>query len=131
MNPALWLARTAQRDGTRPALFYGDQPVATYGQFCQQSAALARGLQAKGVGQGDRVAIFMQNSPQYLISLYAIWWVGAVAVPINAKLHPNEATWIVQNAQASGVILDDYAQQMFASTPLPCDWVNRMSSIAK
>jgi len=130
MNPALWLARTAQRDGTRPALFYGDQPVATYGQFCQQSAALARGLQAKGVGQGDRVAIFMQNSPQYLITLYAIWWAGAVAVPINAKLHPNEASWIVQNAQASGVILDDYAQQMFASTPLPCDWVLNADSTA-
>lgn len=130
MNPALWLARTAQRDPTRPALFHGDRPIATYGQFCQQSAALACGLQAHGVGQGDRVAIFMQNSPQYLISLYAIWWAGAVAVPINAKLHPKEAAWIIQNAQASGVILDDYAQQLFASTPVPCDWVLNAQSAA-
>jgi len=122
MNPALWLVRTAQRDPMRPALFFGDYPIATYGQFCQKSAALAHGLQAKGVCPGDRVAIFMKNSPQYLISLYAIWWAGAVAVPINAKLHPTEVTWIVHNAQAKGVILDDYAQQMFASTTLPCDW---------
>jgi long-chain acyl-CoA synthetase len=125
MNPALWLARTAQRDPTRPALFYGDQPVATYGQFCQQSAALAHALRAQGVSQGDRVAIFMQNSPQYLISIYAIWWAGAVAVPINAKLHPKEAAWILQNAQARGVILDETAHGYLADMDVPCDfcWV--------
>ncbi len=109
----------------RPALFNGDQLVATYGQFCQQSAALAHALRAQGVGQGDRVALFLQNSPQYLISLYAIWWAGAVAVPINAKLHPKEAAWILQNAQARGVILDETAHGYLADMDVPCEfcWV--------
>jgi len=31
---------------------------------------------------------------------HAIWWAGAVAVPINAKLHPKEAAWIIENAEA-------------------------------
>jgi hypothetical protein len=57
-------------------------------------------LRQRGVAPGDRVALFLPNHPDYLVWLYAIWWAGAVAVPINAKLHPREAAWIVGNADA-------------------------------
>ncbi|WP_437182342.1 AMP-binding protein [Pseudomonas vanderleydeniana] len=66
---------------------------------------------------GDRVALFMKNSGDYLELLYAIWWVGAVAVPINAKLHPTEAAWIATDAQASLVFSDD--GQCLAPDQLP------------
>ncbi len=42
----------------------------------------------------------MHNHPAYLEVLYGAWWAGLVVVPVNAKLHPREAQWIVDHAQA-------------------------------
>jgi long-chain acyl-CoA synthetase len=51
-------------------------------------------------GPGDRIGIFAKNVPDYLTCFYAIWRAGAAAVPINAKLHPKEAAWILSDAEA-------------------------------
>ncbi|MCD0505651.1 AMP-binding protein [Bordetella petrii] len=49
--------------------------------------------------------------------MYAAWWIGAVIVPINYKLHPKEAAWIVANAEAALVITD--AGDQFGAQLLP------------
>ncbi|MDU8929088.1 AMP-binding protein [Alisedimentitalea sp. MJ-SS2] len=100
MNIALWLERIAQVQGQRPALFSGTEMVADYFGFYRRAMQVAGWLQARGVAPGDRVAIFMKNVPDYLIVEYGIWLAGAVAVPINAKLHGREAAWIIENAEA-------------------------------
>jgi acyl-CoA synthetase (AMP-forming)/AMP-acid ligase II len=100
MNPAQWLVRTASLTPQAPALFKGEQSEADYAEFLDRVAALAGGLRAQyGVSKGDRVAVFMNNCTEYLETLYAIWFIGAVAVPINAKLHAKEAAWIIADAQ--------------------------------
>ena len=98
MNIALWLQRQAQEAPARPALFLGQQQVATYGEFHQRALALAGWLRRQDIEPGDRVAIFMANCPDYLIALYAIWYAGAAAVPINAKLHGAEARYILDHS---------------------------------
>ncbi|OIQ45188.1 MAG: AMP-dependent synthetase [Roseobacter sp. MedPE-SW] len=105
MNIAHWLYRQSQGDGSRPALYLGQELVADYRSFHQQAAALAGWLQAQGVGPGDRVALFMKNCPDYLITLYGIWYAGAAAVPINAKLHGREVQFILQDAGARMVFV--------------------------
>ncbi|SFK32113.1 long-chain acyl-CoA synthetase [Pseudovibrio ascidiaceicola] len=108
MNLAEWLARTARITPDAPALFHGTQLVATYGEFGARSAAIAGSLQRDyGVAKGDRVAIFMKNRTEYLEASYGIWWSGAAAIPINAKLHPKEAAWIIENAEATAVFISD------------------------
>ena len=107
MNPAEWLSRTATRDPALPALLVGEKLVATYGDFARAAAGIGAALTGRGIGRGDRVAIFMSNRVEYLEALYGIWFAGAVAVPINAKLHPKEAEWIIGNAAASLVLSDD------------------------
>lgn len=52
------------------------------------------------------MAIFAKNAPDYIEVLHACWWIGAIAVPVNCKLHPREAEWIVENAEASLVFTD-------------------------
>ena len=59
-----------------------------------------------GIAAGDRVALFMHNATAYLECFYGIWWIGAVAVPINAKLHGREAAWICADAGAKLAIVD-------------------------
>lgn len=101
MNIALWLERTARSMADQPALFVGRDCVATYGEFSQQAMAVAGWLAEQGIGAGDRVGLFMKNVPEYLIAQYGAWALGAVVVPMNAKLHAREAAWILENAQAS------------------------------
>ena len=107
MNPAEWLQRTARITPQRPALLYGERVVADYRGFAARVAALAARLAGQGVTQGDRVAVFAKNCPEYLVALYGIWHLGAVAVPVNAKLHPREAAWIIGDAGARFCFVSD------------------------
>jgi long-chain acyl-CoA synthetase len=127
MNMALWLARSARAAGTQPALFLGQDLVCDYAAFAHRAGAFATGLREHGVGPGDRVGIYMANCPDYLIALFGTWYAGAVAVPVNAKLHGKEAAWILDHAGASICFssrgLDEalqdggYTGQVEASTP--------------
>ena len=55
----------------------------SYAQFRDSALALAGWLQAQGVRRGDRVALYMQNCPQFLTAFYAVNRADAVAVPVN------------------------------------------------
>ena len=100
MNIAQWLERSARQNGQAPALFLGATQVADYAEFRTRAARLGAALTGRNIAPGSRVAIFMKNCPDYLIVLYGIWYAGAVAVPINAKLHGKEAAWIIDNSGA-------------------------------
>jgi long-chain acyl-CoA synthetase len=100
MNIAHWLDRSARAAPDSPALMLGADVVESYGGFHARAAALAGALRRGGTLPGDRIAIWSGNSPEYLIALYGIWIAGAAAVPINAKLHPKEAAFILENSGA-------------------------------
>ncbi|SFL23514.1 class I adenylate-forming enzyme family protein [Shimia haliotis] len=100
MNIALWLQRAAGLDPKRQAIFSGTKCVETYGSFLSRIFGVANWLAQQGVSPGDRVGLFLKNCPDYLVALHGIWAAGAVAVPMNAKLHPKEAAWILQDAGA-------------------------------
>src|SRR6202047_4644213 len=74
-----------------------------------------------GIAPGDRVGLFATNCTQYLECLYAIWWIGAVAIPINAKLHGREAAWICSDAGAKLAFVSDdtFEALMEAKSDLP------------
>ena len=106
MNLAEWLVRTARRQPDTPALLSGENLVATYAEFALHAAQIGALLRKRHqVQPGDRVAIFMKNSPAYLELLYGIWFCGAVAVPINAKLHVREAAYIIEDSQSRAVFV--------------------------
>ncbi|SDF85513.1 long-chain acyl-CoA synthetase [Sulfitobacter delicatus] len=109
MNLAHWLERRAVLAPDRAALFNGGAVFTNYAGFAARARAVAGWLQAQGLRPGDRVAIFMRNAPDYLIVLYGIWYAGAVAVPINAKLHGKEAAFILSDS-GSGFVFASAAQ---------------------
>lgn len=100
MNVAEWLSRTAATRPDAPAIFLGEVPWATYGEFEAQVGAVARSLRLRGVNTGDRVAVFSKNRPEYLVAFFGIWRAGAVITPINGKLHAKEAAWIIEDSGA-------------------------------
>jgi long-chain acyl-CoA synthetase len=108
MNVAEWLAATARLRPHAPALLTGFDLDADYHTFARRAAAIASALSREyGIAPGDRVALFATNCTQYLECLYGIWWMGAVAIPINAKLHGREAAWICSDAGAKLALVSD------------------------
>jgi fatty-acyl-CoA synthase len=95
---ALVRAATARPD--HPAtLFYGG--VVTYAELLRQVDALAGYLQnICGVKRGDRVMVALQNSPQYVISYYAVMRADAVVVPINPMNKTAELDYIASDSGA-------------------------------
>lgn len=106
MNIAIWLEQQALADPARAALFNGRELVGDYGAFYRQVMSIAGALSEIGIKPGDRVAIFMANRPEFLLAKYGIWAAGAVAVPINNKLHAREAAFILDNSGTSLVFAD-------------------------
>jgi long-chain acyl-CoA synthetase len=108
MNVADWLAASARLHPDAPALLSGTVIEADYAGFARRARALGGALvRDYGVQPGDRVALFMSNCTQYLECMYAVWWIGAAVIPINAKLHGREAAWISDNAGARLAFVDD------------------------
>ena len=103
MNLAHELAAAARAFPAREALFQGRRCVVDYAGFHSRAMRIAGWLRAQGTAPGDRVAIFMRNHVDFLVVLYGIWAAGAVAVPINAKLHPREAAFILADSGADVV----------------------------
>ena len=108
MNVAEWLAASARLRPDAPALLTGFDLDADYATFARRSAAIGAALSREyGIAPGDRVGLFATNCTQYLECLYGIWWIGAVAIPINAKLHGREAAWICSDAGAKLTFVSD------------------------
>ena len=121
MNLALWLQATARIHGDRPAVAHGTAVRYDYRGFARAAALTAQWLRERRIGPGDRVGLFMDNTPDYLPLLWGIWWAGAVAVPLNARLHPREAAWILENCAASLCLCDAaHAAQTAAVGPAAC-----------
>lgn len=98
------LAKSAAAHGDRPALIYHGA-VMTYAQLLAQVEALAGHLQqALGVGRGDRVLLYMQNSPQFIVGYYAILRADAVVVPVNPMSRSAELTHIVTDTDARVIL---------------------------
>ena len=120
MNMAEWLAASAHLRPDAPALLTGSRVDADYLTFARRAAAVGAHLAKKyGVAPGDRVALFMTNCTAYFECLYGIWWVGAAAVPINAKLHGREAAWICENAGAKLLFVCDDTADHWAEADTP------------
>ncbi|WGR73030.1 MULTISPECIES: AMP-binding protein [unclassified Bradyrhizobium] len=108
MNLAHHLLRAAKADASAPALLKGLTPVADYGRLAANVASLAASLQQRlGLARGGRVALLMKNVPDYVVCLYACWHADLVAVPINAKLHPREVAFILDNSGAAVIFVTE------------------------
>ena len=97
MNVANLLLRAGRAYAERPAIVVGtDRIFADYGALLRRVAALAGGLERTfALAPGDRVALVMRNCAAYIEALFACWYGGWVAVPVNAKLHPREIAYIL------------------------------------
>ncbi len=99
------LIALSRTHGDRLATIHEDQRVSYEAQY-RAIATLAAGLQAMGVGKGDRVALAMRNMPEWPVAFFAIVAIGAVCVPLNAWWSPQELAYGVNDSGARVLIVD-------------------------
>jgi amino acid adenylation domain-containing protein len=75
-----------------------------YADIERSVCALAACLQSRGVARGDRVAVFLDNSFEAVVSLYAILRVGAVVMPINPLTRKEKLAYLLDDARASALV---------------------------
>ncbi len=101
-----YLRRWAKRQPDKPAIiFYGNE--LTYRQIDTLSDRLAALLECCGVRNGDRVAVFMPNCPQFIIAFFGILKLGAIFVPVNPLYKAHEFAHQVNDAGVEVVIALD------------------------
>lgn len=93
------LSVSALRYPEHPAIIYYGAAL-SYRELQQQAEALAGYLQQAGVKAGDRVLLYMQNSPQFVIGFYAILRANAVVVPVNPMNRKAELEYLLEDTQA-------------------------------
>ena len=115
MNLVHLLLRSARWLPDRPALALGKTPVRTYREMASRVARLSTGMRFKlNLAAGERVALAMKNCPEFYEILFACWHAGITAVPMNAKLHPKEFAYILENSGARACFVD---RDLAASIP--------------
>lgn len=97
------MRRNALRFRDKPAYVMGGTRL-TWRDADQASDRLARRLQALGIGHGDHVAIFGDNSPEFILATYALFKLGATAVILNAALKARSLAAQLNHAEVKAVI---------------------------
>lgn len=95
----------------------------TFAELERQSAELARGLVASGVGKGSRVGFIYGNGPGFVVALAAIARIGAIAIPISTMIRANELVRVLRQSDVGGLIVqrtflgNDYVERLCDALP--------------
>src|SRR5258708_33544881 len=105
ITPTGALVHQAQTRPKSAAFIFHDE-VWTYARLAAAAERLARGLAARGVGPGDRVALHMMNRPEMIVAYYACFELGAIAAPLRTAFKFAELAPILQRLKPALYIGD-------------------------
>jgi acyl-CoA synthetase (AMP-forming)/AMP-acid ligase II len=105
MNLAALLHHSARCHPDRPAVTWRGRTI-DYRTFDAQVRALDGWLRSVGCGPDTRVAVCMDNRPEVLVAMFAVFRCGATLVPCNSRLTADELRFLVEDAEARVVLTD-------------------------
>ena len=108
----------------RPALLLNDDKI-TYGEIKESTDKLAAYLSDKGVKKGDKVALFLRNSAEFIYTIFAVSKLGAILVPINTFLKSEELSYILEDSGSSILIASAIHDKVVNSSKASelCDFI--------
>jgi len=104
-------ATHGKKRGRKVALFVDDEKI-RYRDILDKVDRLAAFLSERGVKEGDRVAFFMRNSPEFIYSIFAVSKIGAVIVPVNTFLKEDEVSYILEDSGAVVLLASEIHQKV-------------------
>lgn len=141
VDPSLNLTSIVERhraDSSNPVLYRRQmspgnwQPIRAQ-QFHQMVTDLAKGMIAAGIRPGDRVGIMSRTRFEWTVIDFAIWYAGAISVPVYETNAPAQAAWALAHSEATAIFVEDEkllnrvaeAEEYAASTSEPCQLKHR------
>ncbi|MEH2011605.1 class I adenylate-forming enzyme family protein [Nostoc sp.] len=118
MNIAHYVERGHRLFPNKIALIFEDKSF-TYKQLDELAGRVANGLKGLGIKKGDRVALFLPNIPEFIISYLGILKIGAVAVSINVMLKTGEVSYILNDCAAKAIITTESQSEQISEADLP------------
>jgi long-chain acyl-CoA synthetase len=97
------LSNSAKMHPNRSAIVFGSKKI-SFKALNDSTDKIAAGLMNLGIKKQDKIAIFLDNSPEFLISYFAILKAGGVCVPINYMFKIEEAKFILEDSEAVCII---------------------------
>ncbi|MDQ2679278.1 MAG: long-chain-fatty-acid--CoA ligase [Actinomycetota bacterium] len=123
-----WMNQVAVHAEVRPdAVAWRHRGVdTTWARTHERITAMAAALSRRGVGAGDRVLLLTLNSPEVIETVLAVNTLGAMAVPINMRLAPGEIAYIVDDADADVIVVEDVLVPLVDAVAQLTDRVQRV-----
>ena len=78
----------------------------SYGELWDRASRVAGGLQARGVGRGDRVAIRLPNGVDWVLAFFGAQLAGAVVVPVNMRFKESEVAYVIEDSGAAFTVAE-------------------------
>lgn len=103
MRVEQFLHQSAQRHGDKIALVAGQKRL-SYAELDDLSSRLAEALAAGGVKRDDRVLVFMENTWEAAVSIFAVLKAGATFSPINPSTKADKLAYVAENCRASAIL---------------------------
>jgi len=102
-NLTMMFEKSAERFSDKTALFFSDKKI-SYKELYQATCRLGQGLKNLGIKKKDKVALFLHNAPEFIVSYFAIVNIEAICVPINNMLKEEELGFILKDSGAKFII---------------------------
>jgi fatty-acyl-CoA synthase len=102
-----FLDDVAERHGPRVALRFEGRDT-TYAELRAEARRIAKGLVARGVGKGTRVALLFANRPEWVTALFGAALTGAVVAPVNTFATADELDYVLRHADAAWLLLQPH-----------------------
>ena len=94
---------TVRRAPDAVAIHYRDSAL-TFAELDERSGAFAAALAQRGVVRGDRVALYLQNVPEFVVAVLAAWKLGAIAVSVNPMLKEREVRTLLEDCEPVALV---------------------------
>ncbi len=98
MNIAWWVQRWAELSPNKPAIIFEDETI-SYEVLCMRADRTSCWLQSIGIEKGDRVAVMLNNCPEFIDLLLACSRLGAIFVPLNFRVTSVELDYFIKNCR--------------------------------
>jgi acyl-CoA synthetase (AMP-forming)/AMP-acid ligase II len=91
----------------------------SYAQLLDRVQAFSRAAIAHGIGHGDRVAMWVPNTADWIVAGLGLTGIGAILVPVNTRFKGDEARYLLDKTKASALVVDDvFVAGLLGADPL-------------
>jgi len=119
-----FLVAQAKKRRRKIALFVDDEKI-TYGEVLGKVDRLAAFFSQRGIKEGDKVALFLRNSPEFIYTVFAISKIGAIVVPVNTFLKEEELSYILKDSESTALVASMVHEEVVnrSNAQVQCDLV--------